>query len=312
MSERPPQLSPLRLAAGLVLPLVAYLLIRTAIASTTGALAITDAIPATWLLVAAVARRRVNPIAVVSMVTVAIALAACALTGGDPLALKLRRGAVTGTLGITALGSVALGRPLLLLVAEHITKLNPERRLEIEARLGGPRPTAGGVDSHRDHRTHVHDRQRQPDHARVDRSDRDVRRRLDRGAYRRPWHRLHRHGLLLSLPEATAGERTRTSLKVRARQIAHDRVLGTLIRRRPPVSIGRLLGTRRDSPAGLPHRSRIRRKKRSGGVIAKPVNVGAADIATLGCLGRHTKDYLVSVVGVRARSLASIAGFWFR
>ena len=138
MSERPPQLSPLRLAAGLVLPLVAYLLIRTAIGSTTGALAITDAIPATWLLVAAVARRRVNPIAVVSMVTVAIALAAYALTGGDPLALKLRRGAVTGTLGITALGSVALGRPLLLLAAEHITKLNPERRLEIEARLAAP------------------------------------------------------------------------------------------------------------------------------------------------------------------------------
>ena len=138
MSERPPQLSPLRLAAGLVLPLVAYLLIRTAIGSTTGALAITDAIPATWLLVAAVARRRVNPIAVVSMVTVAIALAACALTGGDPLALKLRRGAVTGTLGLTALGSVALGRPLLLLVAEHIAKLNPERRLEIEARLAAP------------------------------------------------------------------------------------------------------------------------------------------------------------------------------
>jgi hypothetical protein len=121
-----------------VLPLVAYLLIRTAIGSTTGALAITDAIPATWLLLAVVARRRVNPIAVVSMATVATALAAYALTGGDPLALKLRRGAVTGTLGITALGSVALGRPLLLLVAEHIAKLNPERRPEIEARLAAP------------------------------------------------------------------------------------------------------------------------------------------------------------------------------
>ncbi len=63
-----------------------------------------------------------------STLTVATALAAYALTGGDPLALKLRRGAVTGTLGIAALASVALSRPLLLMVAEHTAKLNPERQ----------------------------------------------------------------------------------------------------------------------------------------------------------------------------------------
>ena len=73
-----------------------------------------------------------------STVTVAIALAAYALTGGDPLALKLRRGAVTGTLGIAALASVALGRPLLLMLAEHIAKLNPERQPEIGTRLADP------------------------------------------------------------------------------------------------------------------------------------------------------------------------------
>lgn len=138
MNERPPRLSPLRLLAGLALPLAAYLLIRAAIGSTTGALAITDAIPATWLLVAGIVRRRLNPIAVVSTVTVAIALAGYALTGGDPLALKLRRGAVTGTLGVTALASVALGRPLLLLLVEHFARLNPERRSQIEARLAAP------------------------------------------------------------------------------------------------------------------------------------------------------------------------------
>jgi hypothetical protein len=51
---------------------------------------------------------------------VTVALAAYVVTGGDPLALKLRRGVITGTLGLTALGSVALGRPLLLVVAEHV------------------------------------------------------------------------------------------------------------------------------------------------------------------------------------------------
>ena len=138
MNGRPPQLSPLRLLAGLVVPLAAYLMIRAAIGSATGALAITEALAAAWLLVVGIARHRLDPIAVVSTVTVAIALAVYALTGGDPLALKLRRGAVTGTLGIAALASVALGRPLLLQVAKHIAKLNPDRRPEIEARLSEP------------------------------------------------------------------------------------------------------------------------------------------------------------------------------
>ena len=135
MKHLPPRLSPHRLLAGLLLPLAAYLLIRAAIGSATGALAITEAVPATWLLIVGVARRRLDPIAVVSTVTVAIAFAAYALTGGDALALKLRRGAVTGTIGIAALASVAVGRPLLLVAAEHVAKLNPQRQHEIEVRL---------------------------------------------------------------------------------------------------------------------------------------------------------------------------------
>jgi hypothetical protein len=138
MNGRPPQLSPYRLLAGLVLPLAGYLLIRAAIGSATGALAITETVPATWLLVVGIARRRLDPVALVSTVTVALALAAYALTGGDPLALKLRRGAVTGTIGIAALASVALGRPLLLVLAERIAKVNPEHQPETQARLADP------------------------------------------------------------------------------------------------------------------------------------------------------------------------------
>jgi hypothetical protein len=134
MNQRPPQLSPLRIAAGLVAPLAAYLIIRALIGSATGALAITEAGPAAWLLVGLATRRRLDPIAVLSTLTVAIALAAYALSGGDPLALKLRRGAVTGTMGIAALASLALRRPLLVLVAEHAAKVNPEAA----ARLADP------------------------------------------------------------------------------------------------------------------------------------------------------------------------------
>ena len=202
--RRPPQLSPYRLLAGLLLPLAGYLVIRAAIGSATGALAITEAIPATWLLVAGIARRRLDPVAVMSTVTVAIALAAYALTGGDPLALKLRRGAVTGTLGIAALASVALGRPLLLMLAEHIAKLNPERQPEIEARLADPDTASSGDDSHRDRRAHVHDRRHQPDRARADRPDRDVRRRLDGRADHRSRHRPDRHDLVPPPPKGAA------------------------------------------------------------------------------------------------------------
>ena len=134
MKPRPPHLSSFRLLAGLVLPWIAYLIVRTLTGSSVGALAITDAVPSAWLLAAGVARRRIDPIAVLSATTVMIALAAYALTGGDPLAIKLRRGAVTGTIGIAGLASVALGRPFLLVMAENVAKLSPDRP-EIAARL---------------------------------------------------------------------------------------------------------------------------------------------------------------------------------
>jgi hypothetical protein len=137
VNSRPPRLSPPQLVAGLVLPWLAYLIVRSLIGSSVGALAITDAVPATWLLLVGIARRRIEPIAVLSAATVFIALAAYALTGGDPVAIKLRRGAVTGAIGVTALTSVALGRPLLLLVAQNAAKLNPDRP-ELMARLAEP------------------------------------------------------------------------------------------------------------------------------------------------------------------------------
>ena len=45
MNGRPPQLSPLRLLVGLVLPWIAYVIIRAISGSSVGALAITDAVP---------------------------------------------------------------------------------------------------------------------------------------------------------------------------------------------------------------------------------------------------------------------------
>ena len=139
MNGRPPRLSPVRLFAGLILPLAAYTAIRVAIGSATGALAITEGVTAAWLLLVAIVWRRIDPVAVLSTVTIGIALAAYAISGGDPLALKLRRGAVTGIIGIALLASIAVGRPLLILVIERVAKLNPQRRPEMEAKLADPR-----------------------------------------------------------------------------------------------------------------------------------------------------------------------------
>ena len=133
-----PNLNSYRLLAALLMPLALYFVLRLMIGSATDALALTEAIPAAWLLVVGIVRRRLDPVAIVSTVTVAIALAAYAATGGDPIALKLRHGAVTGVLGMAALASVALGRPALLMVAQRRAELDSVRRPEIEAKLAEP------------------------------------------------------------------------------------------------------------------------------------------------------------------------------
>lgn len=138
MNEWPSQLAPHRMLAALLLPLPLYALLRVVTGSATEALAFTEAVPATWLLIVGIVRRRFDAIGVISTLTVAIALAAYAATGGDPIALKLRHGAITGTLGVAALATVALGRPLLLGIAQRSATLDPQRRGEIEAKLAEP------------------------------------------------------------------------------------------------------------------------------------------------------------------------------
>jgi hypothetical protein len=106
VNRLPPNLSPPRLAAGLVLPLAAYLVIRAVIGSATGALAMTEAVPAAWLLVTAIVRRKVDPIAVVSTLTVAIALALTAPTGSFVADSTAARILVLGTGAVITAGFI--------------------------------------------------------------------------------------------------------------------------------------------------------------------------------------------------------------
>jgi hypothetical protein len=80
------------------------------------ALAVGAAIPVVVTAVGFARRRRVDPIGVVAVVTFAIVLVVLALTGGNPLVLKLHDAVVTGPLGLVCLVSVAIRRPLLMVV----------------------------------------------------------------------------------------------------------------------------------------------------------------------------------------------------
>jgi hypothetical protein len=114
---RPPARRLVLAAAQLVLPLAAFLVLRSALGDSTRALAITEAIPTAWLVLIAVKHRRVDPIVLLAVTGFGIALAVTALSGGSGLPLKLRRGLFPGVAGLACLISVAIDRPLLIVLA---------------------------------------------------------------------------------------------------------------------------------------------------------------------------------------------------
>jgi len=103
----------LRLLAGVLVPVVAYIVLDELLHNELLALAIVELIPVAWALGYGLARRRLDPIALAAAVVLLAALAVSIADGGSAMPLKLRRGLVTGTLGIACLASVLGGRPLL-------------------------------------------------------------------------------------------------------------------------------------------------------------------------------------------------------
>jgi len=65
---------PLRIAAGLLVPLVAFVAFLQTLGNATEALAIAEALPVLWVLVYAVWRRRIEPVGATAVVGFAIAL----------------------------------------------------------------------------------------------------------------------------------------------------------------------------------------------------------------------------------------------
>jgi len=101
-----------RAALMMVLPVAVYGVATQLVSSPALALGIAGAVPVGYSIVLAVARRRVDPIALVSAIAFSLACVVSLLAGGSSLPLKLHEAAITCSLGLLMLVAVLVGRPL--------------------------------------------------------------------------------------------------------------------------------------------------------------------------------------------------------
>jgi hypothetical protein len=100
------------LSINFVLPLGAYYLIHPHVRSSALALALAGAIPVAYTLAILVARRKLSPLGVVSVISFGIGVLISWASGGSAVALELQDPELTGLIGIACLASVAVGHPL--------------------------------------------------------------------------------------------------------------------------------------------------------------------------------------------------------
>lgn len=128
----------IRLLAGLVLPVIAFVVLLQVVGNATGALAITDAIPVLWLIAFGIWRRRIEPIGLIAVAVFAIALVLTIAFGGSSLPLELRRSVFPGALGLACLISIAAGHPLLVVAAARARGARPEQATADRPSLDSP------------------------------------------------------------------------------------------------------------------------------------------------------------------------------
>lgn len=116
----------LRVMAGLVLPLIAFVVLVRTVGDATGALAITDGIPLLWVLIIGIWRRRLEVAGLIAVAVFAVALVVSIATGGNALPLELRRSVFPGAVGIACIGSLVLRRPLLVVVSARFAQARPD------------------------------------------------------------------------------------------------------------------------------------------------------------------------------------------
>jgi len=125
-SAETPHPRPARIVAGLLVPLVAFVVLVESLGNATEALAFSGAIPLAWVIAHAIRGRRIDPVGAAAVVLFAIALLLTIVLGGNPRPLELHRALFPGLAGLACLISLIVGRPLLSLAAERRRAAMPQ------------------------------------------------------------------------------------------------------------------------------------------------------------------------------------------
>lgn len=112
----------------MVLPVIVYAAVRPLVSSSALALGIAGGIPILYSLVLGFARRRIDPIALVSALGFSLACAVSVVSGGSSLALKLHEAPITFGLGAVMLVAVLVRRPFPLGRLMHVP--SPDSRVD--------------------------------------------------------------------------------------------------------------------------------------------------------------------------------------
>lgn len=121
-----------RAAALMAAPVAAYALVRPLVSSDALGLGIATAIPIVYSGVLAVARRRIDPLAVLSAAGFSLACAVSVLAGGSSLPIKLHEALITFAVGLALLVAVLIRRPLPIARLLRVPNADPQ----VDGRLG--------------------------------------------------------------------------------------------------------------------------------------------------------------------------------
>jgi hypothetical protein len=142
LDKIPKQKLGINLAIYWFVPLILVIVLRGTYGDTM-ALAIAGSIPVLKTIVMLVWSRRVDWIGVLSVLGFAAAFVISTLMGGSSLVLKLYHPIITGIIGLSLLGSVVIGRPLIIIVLQLMKRGDPERLSNPESRKRFTIITAG-------------------------------------------------------------------------------------------------------------------------------------------------------------------------
>lgn len=119
-------------------PWLIYILLRPHVGADWEALAIGGAVPAAWVLGRLAVTRKVDWVAVASVVILGATVVVSLALGGSSLPIKLRDSIITGGIGLACIVSIMMNRPLLIALIHMRTHRNPEIASKVDRALNEP------------------------------------------------------------------------------------------------------------------------------------------------------------------------------